>query len=54
MVLHKALQTTIKWGLVSRNVADGVDIPRAKRTDMQTWDESELARFLEATKDSHY
>ncbi len=54
VVLHKALQTAIKWGLISRNVADGVDIPKAHHTDMQTWDESELNRFLESTKDSQY
>ena len=54
VVLHKALQTAVKWGLVSRNVADGVDVPRARRIEMQTWDEDDIARFLEAAKDSSY
>jgi len=54
VVLHKALQTAVKWGLVSRNVADGVDAPRVQPTDMQTWDEDDVARFLEAIKDSPY
>jgi len=53
-VLHKALQTAIKWGLVNRNVADGVDVPRTCRNEMQTWDEYEINRFLETTKDSPY
>jgi len=53
-VIHKALQTAVKWGLVSRNVADGVDMPRARRNEMQTWDEDEIARFLETAKDSPY
>ena len=53
-VLHKALQTAIKWGLVNRNVADGVDVPRARRNEMQTWDEYEINRFLETAKDSPY
>jgi integrase len=53
-VIHKALQTAVKWGLVSRNVADGVDMPRARRTEMQTWSEDDVTRFLEATKDSPY
>ena len=53
-VIHKALQTAVKWGLVSHNVADGVDVPRARRTEMQTWDEDDIARFLEAAKDSPY
>lgn len=54
VVLHKALQTAIKWGLVARNVADGVDVPRARRTEMQTWDEYDVTFFLEAVRDSHY
>ncbi len=50
-VIHKALQTAVKWGLVSRNVADGVDIPRACHKEMQTWDEDDVTRFLEIAKD---
>jgi len=53
-VIHKALQTAVKWGLVSRNVADGVDIPRACHKEMQTWDEDDVTRFLEIAKDSPY
>lgn len=53
-VMHRALVTAVKWGLVSRNVADAVDVPRVRRGDMQTWDEHELARFLEASKTSQY
>ncbi len=53
-VLHKALQTAIKWGLINRNVADGVDVPRARRKEMQTWDEWDVTRFLEAAKDTPY
>jgi len=53
-VIHKALQTALKWGLISRNVADGVDVPRIHRNEMQTWNENELNNFLEAAKDSLY
>lgn len=53
-VIHKALQMAVKWGLVSRNVADGVDVPRARHPEMQTWDENDVTRFLEAAKDSPY
>ncbi len=53
-VLHKALQTAVKHGLVGRNIADAVDIPRAQRNDMQTWDEYDVNRFLEAAKSSPY
>jgi integrase len=54
VVLHKALQTAMKWGLVARNVADGVDVPRARQAEIQTWDEYEVGRFLEVAKDSRY
>jgi len=53
-VLHKALQTAIKRGLIGRNIADGVDVPRAQRNDMQTWDEYDVDRFLEMAKSSPY
>ena len=53
-VIHKALQTAVKWGLLSRNVADSVDIPRARHNEMQTWDEYEINRFLRVAKESPY
>jgi len=53
-VIHKALQTAVKWGLINRNVADGVDVPRARHNEMQTWDEYDITRFLEGAKDSLY
>jgi integrase len=54
VVLHKALQTAMKWGLVARNVGDGVDVPRARQAEMQTWDEYEVGRFLEAASGGPY
>ena len=53
-LIHVALQTAVKWGLVSRNVADAVDPPRIRRNEMQTWDEDEVNQFLEYAKDSPY
>ncbi len=53
-VIHRALQTAVKWGLISRNVADDVDVPRIHRTEMQTWDEDDVTRFLAVAKDSPY
>jgi len=53
-VLHVALQTAVRWGLVNRNVADAVSPPPVRRTEMQTWDEDDIARFLEAAKDTPY
>lgn len=54
VVLHKALQTAIKWGLLGRNVTDSVDIPQASSKAVQTWDENELGIFLDAAKDTAY
>ncbi|MSQ17832.1 MAG: site-specific integrase, partial [Dehalococcoidia bacterium] len=53
-VIHKALGTAVKWGLLVRNVADGVDVPRIRRVEMQTWDQEEAGRFLEAAKGGPY
>ncbi|MFC2033801.1 tyrosine-type recombinase/integrase [Chloroflexota bacterium] len=53
-VLHVALQTALKWGLIARNPVDAVDPPRVHRKDMQTWDEGEIARFFEVAKNSPY
>jgi integrase len=53
-VIHKALQTAVKWGLVGRNVADGVDVPRIHPNEMQTWDEDDVTSFLEVAKGSPY
>jgi len=54
MTLHCALQNAVRWGLIHRNPADAVDPPKAKEAAMQTWDESEIRRFLELTKQSAY
>ena len=54
VVLHKALATALKWGLATRNVADGVDVPRAKHSEMQIWDEMEVNQFLETAKSTQY
>ncbi len=53
-VIHIALQTAVKWGLVGRNVADAVEPPKFKRTLMQTWNEDEVNTFLEAAKSTQY
>ena len=54
MALHSALQHAVKWGLIQRNSADAVSPPKAQKPEIQTWDEYEIRRFLEATKDSAY
>jgi integrase len=53
-LVHKSLQTAVKWGLLHRNVADGVDVPKNGHAEMQTWDDFEVRQFLDAAKDSIY
>jgi len=52
--LHKALQTAVEWGVLSKNAADAVSPPRVQRTEMHTWDEDDITRFLETAKDTPY
>lgn len=53
-ILHKALQTAVEWGLLSRNVADAVTPPRAQHPEMKTWNADEVNTFLEVAKSTHY
>jgi integrase len=53
-VIHVALQTAIKWGLLGRNAADAIEPPRIRRREMQTWNESEISSFLEAARGTQY
>ena len=54
VTLHTALESAIKWGLLSRNPADAVDPPKSQRKEMRTLDEVSLRRVLEAAKDTNY
>ena len=48
------MNTAIKWGKLTRNVADGVDIPHAEHTEIQIWDETEVTIFLTSARSSLY
>ena len=52
--LHAALKDAVRWGLLSRNPADGVEPPRFQRPEMKVLDEFEIRTFLEAAKDTPY
>ncbi|GAJ02558.1 unnamed protein product, partial [marine sediment metagenome] len=52
--VHRALQTAVGWGLLARNPADAVKPPRVQAPEMQTWDESDIATFLEAARQTPY
>ncbi|MGE5483675.1 MAG: site-specific integrase [Ignavibacteriales bacterium] len=45
-LLHKALATAVKWGLVGRNVADAVEPPQPHRKEGRMLTQDEARRFL--------
>src|SRR5829696_4967302 len=47
-ILHRALDQSVKWGLLSRNVTDAVDPPRRQSPEMQVWSASDAAKVLVA------
>lgn len=47
-VLHKALADAVRQGVLARNPADHVELPRAEPPDTPTWSAGELSRFLES------
>jgi len=53
-MLHKAMETAIEWGLVTRNVIDLVKPPRVTKPEMQVWTAQEVMIFLATAKDSNY
>jgi integrase len=46
MLLHKALKTAVRWGLLSQNPVDRVDLPRNREVEMRVWDEEQAQMFL--------
>jgi len=52
--LHKALQSAVKLGMIARNPADAVDVPKVKRHEMQVMSEDDIHTFLEAAKSTSY
>jgi integrase len=50
-MLHKALNDAVRWGRVSRNVADLAEPPRPSTPEMRVYDTEQLRVFLDAVKD---
>lgn len=49
-VLHRALEVAARWGLVGRNVARLVDVPRRVRKDVRVLSPEEARALLDAVK----
>jgi len=54
VTIHDALEHAVKWGLLSRNVADAVSPPPYQRAEFKTMNEDDLHTFLEAAKKTPY
>ncbi len=53
-VLHHALKSALKWGLVARNVTEATTPPRpSQQYKVQVWDAADARRFLAALRDTH-
>lgn len=49
-IIHKALSSAVKWGLVPRNVADAVDAPKLRRPRRPVLLPEEVRRLLDAVR----
>ena len=53
-VLKEALSHAVKWELISRNVGDAVDPPRAVDQEMNALDPDGVERLLDAARSTMY
>ena len=52
-VLHKALDTAVRWNLIAKNVCDVVSPPRAEKFEFQPLTVEQIRKLLEVAK-GHY
>jgi len=54
MVLHKILETAVKWQILPRNVADSVSPPRIRQVEMRTLTEEQVVLVLAEAERTPY
>jgi integrase len=47
VIIHRALRDAVRWGLLSRNVAELADPPAVKSTEAAVWSPDEMKQFLD-------
>jgi len=52
--VHRALKSAVKLGMISRNPADAVDIPKVVRREIRAMDETDIHIFLEYARSTPY
>jgi integrase len=45
-ILHKALKQAVRWGLLTRNVTEAVDVPQRTTPEFTVWDEQAVSHFV--------
>lgn len=53
-VLHRALALGVKWGVLTRNVADAATAPRIEGKELESWDIETVQQFLASISTSRY
>lgn len=50
VVLHRAFKQALRWGLVTRNVAEAVDLPKVHKKEVTPLSPVQARAFLEAAR----
>lgn len=53
-ILHNALESAVKFELISKNVSNPVTTPKVKKVHIKVWDEHQLKTFLQEAKKERY
>ena len=53
-VIHVALKSALKWGIITHNPSDAVELPKTRTIEMKTWGEQDINTFLDSAKESTY
>ncbi|MFP3339453.1 tyrosine-type recombinase/integrase, partial [Micrococcus sp. SIMBA_131] len=53
-IINDSLNKALKWGMIIKNPAALVDVPKVAKKEVEVWDDEEIEAFLEAAKDYRY
>ena len=53
-IIHKALAEGVRWGILTRNVADATTPPRLQKQELRVWDMRTTVEFLQAIRGTRY
>ena len=53
-ILHKALKQALKWGLITKNPSDLVEVPKPDKKRFKIWNPKEVKLFLSTVKNHRW